>query len=199
MTVLRRPLLRAVLLLALLSLGWGVGLIGFASALPRGVEDATTQTGAIVVLTGGSERLAAGLDLLEKGMAGKLFVSGVYRGVEVRELVQLSRHAPEALECCIALGYSADNTIGNAQETAAWMAQEGFDSLRLVTGNYHMPRALAEFRAVLPKALIIPNPVFPEHVKAEAWWYSPGTFALIASEYTKYLLAQLRIMLEGQS
>ncbi|TAN47017.1 MAG: YdcF family protein [Rhodospirillales bacterium] len=186
-----------LVLLSALAAGWLVGLAGFASALPREVGDSATKTDAIVVLTGGSERLATGLDLLERGMASKLFVSGVYRGVEVRELVKLSRHAPEALECCIALGYSADNTIGNAQETAAWMASEGLTSLRLVTGNYHMPRALAEFRAALPLAVLVPNPVFPEHVKAEAWWYSPGTLALIASEYTKYLLSQLRLLFEG--
>lgn len=184
-------------LAAVLGVAWLAGLIGFAAGVPREINEPPTKTDAIVVLTGGSERLAAGLDLLERGLAGKLFVSGVYRGVEVRELVKLSRHAPEALECCIALGYSADNTIGNAQETAAWMMAEGFASLRLVTGNYHMPRALAEFRAVLPQAVIIPHPVFPEHVKAGAWWYKPGTFVLIASEYTKYLLARTRIFLEG--
>ncbi len=195
----RQRFVLPLVLLSALSAGWLVGLAGFARDLPRDVEDATTKTDAIVVLTGGSERLAAGLDLLERGMARKLFVSGVYRGVEVRELVKLSRHAPESLECCIALGYSADNTVGNAQETAAWMASEGMESLRLVTGNYHMPRALAEFRAALPQAVLIPNPVFPEHVKAEAWWYSPGTLALIVSEYTKYLVAQFRLLLEGLS
>lgn len=183
--------------LAALGLVWLAGLIAFARAVPQSVENGAAKTDAIVVLTGGSERLATGLDLLEKGMGKKLFVSGVYRGVEVRELVKLSRHAPEALECCIVLGYLADNTIGNAQESAAWMTTEGFASVRLVTGNYHMPRALAEFRAALPQADIIPHPVFPEHVKASAWWYNPGTLALMASEYSKYLIAKLRLLLEG--
>ncbi|CAA6604633.1 conserved exported hypothetical protein [Rhodospirillaceae bacterium LM-1] len=182
---------------AALALIWLAGLVGFAQSVPLGIDDQDSKTDAIVVLTGGSERLAAGLDLLERQLGRKLFVSGVYRGVDVRELVKLSRHAPDALECCIVLGYSADNTIGNAQETAAWMRSEQFDSLRLVTGNYHMPRALAELKAALPQARIVPNPVFPEHVKAGAWWRNPGTFVLIASEYTKYLVARLRILLEG--
>lgn len=180
-----------------LGLVWLAGLVAFAQAVPQSVENQETTTDAIVVLTGGSERLATGLDLLEKGMGKKLFVSGVYRGVEVRALVKLSRHAPESLECCIVLGYLADNTIGNAQESAAWMAAEGFASVRLVTGNYHMPRALAEFQAALPPATsIVAHPVFPEHVKASAWWYNPGTLALMASEYSKYLLAKLRLFLE---
>lgn len=192
-----RNLRNAVLLALALGGAWLAGLAAFAAHVPRDVEDKESKADAIVVLTGGSERLAAGFDLLERKLGGKLFISGVYRGVEARELVHLSRHAPEALECCVVLGYMADNTIGNAQETAAWMEAEGFASLRLVTGNYHMPRALAELKAALPKATIIPNPVFPEHVKAEGWWHNPGTFLLIASEYSKYLMAKLRIFLEG--
>lgn len=189
---------RALLLVgAALGAAWLTGLVYFASLVPLEVADKESKTEAIVVLTGGSERLAEGLDLLERKLASKLFVSGVYRGVEVRELVKLSRHQPEALECCIVLGYTADNTIGNAQETAAWMRAMGFTSLRLVTGNYHMPRALAELRTALPEATIVANPVFPEHVKVGAWWYNPGTFALIATEYSKYLMANLRILLEG--
>lgn len=189
----KKPLLAALFLCG----AWLLGLVYFASLVPLDIADKESQADAIVVLTGGSERLAAGLDLLERKLGGKLFVSGVYRGVEVRELVKLSRHQPEALECCIVLGYTADNTIGNAQETAAWMRAEGFKSLRLVTGNYHMPRALAELKAALPEARIIANPVFPEHVKTGGWWYNPGTFLLIASEYSKYLMANLRILLEG--
>jgi uncharacterized SAM-binding protein YcdF (DUF218 family) len=197
MTQMQRQFLALLLILGVLGLAWLAGLVGFAAMVPLGVADVETKTDAIVVLTGGSERLPAGLDLLEKGLGKKLFVSGVYRGVDVRELMRLSRHAPEALECCIVLGYAADNTIGNAQETAAWMTAESYTSLRLVTGNYHMPRALAELKAALPQAHIIAHPVFPEHVKAEAWWYKPGTFILIASEYSKYLMARLRIFLEG--
>jgi uncharacterized SAM-binding protein YcdF (DUF218 family) len=197
MTPAKRRLLALFLVPALPGLIWLLGLAGFASLIPSDIDDKDSPTEAIVVLTGGSERLSTGLDLLESGLAKKLFVSGVYRGVDVHALVKLSKHAPQALECCVALGYAADNTIGNAQETAAWMRTEGFKSMRLVTGNYHMPRALAELKAALPQAHIIAHPVFPEHVKAEAWWYKPGTFILIASEYSKYLMARLRIFLEG--
>jgi uncharacterized SAM-binding protein YcdF (DUF218 family) len=197
MTPAKRRLLALFLVPALPGLIWLLGLAGFASLIPSDIDDKDSPTEAIVVLTGGSERLSTGLDLLESGLAKKLFVSGVYRGVDVHALVKLSKHAPQALECCVALGYAADNTIGNAQETAAWMRTEGFKSMRLVTGNYHMPRALLEMTSALPEATVIPHPVFPEHVKTEAWWYKPRTFALIASEYTKYLVAKLRIFLEG--
>ena len=42
------------------------------------------------------------------------------------------------------LGREADNTHGNARETAGWMRGEGYRSLRLVTSWYHMRRSLLE-------------------------------------------------------
>ena len=168
---------------------WIFGLFQFADGIPGSVVDEATRTDAIVVLTGGSRRLGKGLDLLSQGLAENLFVSGVYRGVEVDEILRVFRQAPEALECCVALGHSATDTRSNAHETARWMVLEGFSSLRLVTASYHMPRSLVEFRRVMPDVQLIAHPVFPAHVRLDAWWRWPGTASLLASEYTKYLVA----------
>ena len=170
---------------------WGVGLFRFADSIPHQVDDTTTHTDAIVVLTGGSGRVAEGLDLLAADKGKKLFVSGVYRGIDVKSLLQTVRDAPGGIEDRIGIG-TAEDTIGNAAETAEWMREEGFTSLRLVTGAYHMPRSLLEFRVALPDVEIVPHPVFPEHVKQDRWWAWPGTAALLASEYNKYLLAVVR-------
>lgn len=171
------------------------GLLWFAATLPSAVPHATQRSDAIVVLTGGSGRLSQGLDLLAQGAAPKLFVSGVYRGVEVDELLTLSRRDPQNLQCCIALGYEADDTRGNAAETAAWMRAEGFSSLRLVTAVYHMPRSLLEFRRAMPEVAILPNPVFPPGFQQRAWWRSASAITLLANEFAKYLLAQARGLL----
>jgi len=176
---------------AFLAFCWLAGFVWFASGIPTQVDDETTETDAIVVLTGGSERLETGLALLAAGQGRKLFVSGVYRGVDVAALLRLGKQAPRRLECCIALGHMADSTIGNADETAAWMKAEGFSSLRLVTANYHMRRSLMEFRRAMPGVTLIAHPVFPDHFKQADWWRWRGTTYLIASEYTKYLLAVL--------
>lgn len=178
--------------LLLAGLAYSGGLLWYATDIPTQVTDTTTVTDAIVVLTGGSERLDTGLGLLRQKMGRKLFVSGVYRGVDVAELLRLSRQKPEEVECCIVLGHAADNTLGNAAETALWMRSEGFHSLRLVTSNYHMRRSLAELRYAMPNMTIIPHPVFPDKVKQGEWWRWPGTAHLIASEYTKFLAARLR-------
>jgi uncharacterized SAM-binding protein YcdF (DUF218 family) len=177
---------------ALAGLVWGAGLFAFAAAIPSVVEDTTTRTEAIVVLTGGSRRLATGLELLSRGMGRKLFVSGVYRGLDVAKLLELSKATPDEFECCVSIGHSAEDTAGNAKETAAWLNGMGLRSLRLVTSGYHMPRALLEFRHVLGDAELIPHAVFSDHVKRERWWAWPGTSSLIVSEYNKYLLAWTR-------
>ena len=68
-------------------------MTGFVWALP-----------SIVVLTGGSGRLDEGLDLLSRNFAKRLFVSGVYHGVDVERLVQISKREPEGLEPRIGIG-----------------------------------------------------------------------------------------------
>ena len=171
------------------TLAWCAGFVWFTQRIPRAVEDPAAVTDAIVVLTGGAGRLGTGLDLLAEGRAAKLFVSGVYRGVDVAEILRISRQAPDELECCVELGHSAVDTEGNARETARWMSAEGFASLRLVTAGYHMPRSELEFRRVMPEIRLIAHPVFPGHVRVDEWWRSPGTAALLAGEYTKYLVA----------
>lgn len=176
---------------------WLVGLTQFAAAIPREAALAAEITDAIVVLTGGSLRLERGLELLDRRFAKKLFVSGVHRDVDVQQLLRLSRQSPQALDCCIALGYSADHTAGNATETAEWIGKQGYGSLYLVTASYHMPRSLAEFRGLMPDVRILPQPVFPNHVKLERWWRWPGTASLIVQEYNKYLFAMLRLWLQG--
>lgn len=167
------------------------GLVWFAESMVDAVDDGATPTDAIVVLTGGSQRVQTGLQLLAAGKAKKLFVSGVYHGTDVTALLHEQRQSPDAVQCCLVLGHTADNTYGNAVETTAWMRQEGFRSLRLVTANYHMRRALLEFTRAMPEARVIPHPVFPETVR-ERWWAWPGTLDLIIGEYDKYLWALVR-------
>jgi len=178
-----------VILLLFIGSFWVGGLVWFAGQLPRDLENATSRTDAIVVLTGGSGRLQQGLDLLASDLAEKLFVSGVYHGVDVQELLKISRATPEEIECCIALGYEADNTRGNALETARWLDGEGYGSMRLVTASYHMPRSLLEFRRIMPDVGIIAHPVFSENYHQDDWWRWPGSARLLVSVYNKYLIA----------
>jgi uncharacterized SAM-binding protein YcdF (DUF218 family) len=185
----RRWLWLAIGAATLSAVAWFSGLLWFTGVVLHSEPAEEKATDAIVVLTGGSGRLDAGLTLLANGKAEKLFVSGVYRGVDVAALLRLSRRAPQELECCIALGYSADDTRGNAVETATWMTEEGYRSLRLVTANYHMPRSLLEFQRSMPSVDVVPHPVKPSNVLIERWWRSAQAARLVLTEYSKYLVA----------
>tara|TARA_B100000686_G_C16775922_1_gene968456 strand:+ start:2014 stop:2514 length:501 start_codon:yes stop_codon:yes gene_type:complete len=160
--------------------------------IPQQASSSEEKTEAIIVLTGGIGRVSEGLTLLENGFGKKLFISGVYQGVDVKALLRLARRAPANLKCCIALGYAADNTRGNAIESANWIKSEKFLSVRIVTANYHMPRSLLEFRHVFPNNVhIIPHPVQPSGFSLKKWWKKSREIHLIISEYHKYILARL--------
>lgn len=161
------------------------GLAWFAT--PPAPERRAAPTDAIVVLTGGSLRLPSGVDLMREGKGRAMFVSGVNRRVDLDELLRISGDAPNWLSCCVAIGYQAKNTAGNAQETARWMRERGFHSLRLVTAWYHMPRSILEFERAMPEIKIVPHPVFPEPAPHERWWAGRGTAVLLVGEYAKYL------------
>ena len=179
-----------IVLFAIVGL-WTIGLLKFDGAIPKGIEDKDEKTQAIIVLTGGSGRLDAGLDLLAKDPDSRLFVSGVYEGNEVRHLLKLSKQRPPTLGVRIDIGNAID-THENATETAVWVIKNGIQSLRLVTAAYHMPRSLLEFEDKLPDVKIIAHPVFPGHVKQDRWWAYPGTAMLVIGEYNKFLLAWIR-------
>jgi uncharacterized SAM-binding protein YcdF (DUF218 family) len=170
---------------------WGAGLFRYADAIPVNVTVPDQKTDAIVVLTGGSGRLDEGLRLLDQGLGEKLFISGVYQGVDMQSLLEAYRQNPKDLNCCVDIGHAVD-TIGNAAETAEWVQEKGYSSLRLVTSAYHMPRSVLEFKEVMPKVELVLNPVFPAHVKQQRWWAWPGTTGLIVGEYNKFLMAWMR-------
>jgi uncharacterized SAM-binding protein YcdF (DUF218 family) len=168
-------------------LAWTAGLLWFASTIPTTVEDRATHTDAIVVLTGGSERIETGLSLLDEGMAERLFVSGVGEQVKTGDFLPQTRNLRPELRDNITVGKTAGNTPGNALETAQWARTMNIHSIRLVTAAYHMRRSLLEFHAAMPGIAIVPHAVFPANVKSD-WWRWPGTASLIAREYTKYIV-----------
>lgn len=191
----RRWLRRLAALLGVAAMAWAGGFLVYVTVVPDEVPDPVRKTDAIVVLTGGSGRVDQGLRLLNDKRADRMFVSGVYRGVGVEDLLAAQADSTQSAPCCVSLGYDAVSTRGNAEETAAWMADKDIGSLRLVTAAYHMPRSLLEFRRVMPDVTIVPHPVFPEHVKHDAWWRWPGSAALLAREYNKLLVTLLRGLL----
>jgi uncharacterized SAM-binding protein YcdF (DUF218 family) len=190
--------IRRIISLAAIALVIWLGGLGWFVASSLAIRrDPPISTDAIVVLTGGKQRLETGVALLAAGKAKKLFISGVNPQVDRDALLRALGPAARQETCCIVLGHRAENTFENAYETAGWMRAEGYASLRLVTSWYHMRRSLLEFARVMPQATIVAHPVFASHVDPESWWGRHGAVALVLAEYDKYLLASLRPALDA--
>lgn len=189
-----------IVLAGIAVLVWLAGLMTFVTRVEALAEPAIGPdlaiTDAVVVLTGGSDRVSTGLALLKAGKGKKLFISGVHVGLTLDNVLGSQPVAKDLRACCIMLGHAAESTLGNADETRIWLEMEDAHSLRLVTANYHMPRSLLIFRAAMPDMAIIPHPVAPESVKFDAWWTHPGTASLLVTEYNKYLWAVMRLWVE---
>lgn len=180
------------LMLAAFAVLWAWGLARFLQEIPSKPEDLERVADAIVVLTGGKDRIDASVQLLLRQRGEKLFITGVDN--RIKDLRALDVKWPQGFDpsCCVELGYRAADTYGNAAEAAHWMQTHRYRSLWLVTAAYHMPRSLLEFREAMGEEIeILPYPVFPDHVRLAEWWLWPGTAFLVLSEYHKYWFARL--------
>lgn len=193
-------------LLAMLII-WAIGFAFFHHSISQNWEEIkinnpelSEKTDAIVVLTGGSERIRTALHLIQSNYSDKLFISGVNQQVKLPELLSLygvSRDDFFKLIKKIDIGFEAKNTIENATEIKNWVkAHREIKSLRLVTSNYHIKRAMLEVKNRLPNLKIIPHPVIPINVRIDKWWKFSSSRNLLLSEYNKLLAAYFRIYLE---
>ncbi len=169
----------------LLFLLWLGGFIWFiASSIMMSPQDLEKTTDAIVVPTGGDKRILTGLALFSSGLATHLFITGVHPNVSTRKIEALWEGEAALPPCCLTLGHEALTTAQNAQETREWLIKEGYRSLRLVTSNYHIQRALIEFKHAMPGVEIIAHPIKQPGLNASKRYF----WTLFLSEYHKTLL-----------
>jgi uncharacterized SAM-binding protein YcdF (DUF218 family) len=178
--------------LTVLLLGFLGGFGVFLARLDRLERPPSNQTDGIVALTGGSQRIGDAIDLLSKGFARRLLITGVNARTSREEIARLNPRTRDLVECCVDLDYRARNTVGNAVETRHWAMRNGIRSLIVVTSNYHMPRTLAELDHKLPGIPKVPYPVVTDQLDAGAWWHSLASARLLMAEYVKYLAVLAR-------
>ncbi len=177
--------MRTLIALVVVFLLWAAGLLVIDST-PAVEPDAPAD--AIVVLTGASDlRLKEGMRLLERRKGARLFISGVNREVKRSELRNVTEGSKRLYDCCVDLGFEAENTVGNAREIADWAHGHEFYTLIVVTSDYHMPRSLLELKADMPDAHFVPYPVATPDLDARGWWKSPKGSRIVVLEYCKYL------------
>jgi uncharacterized SAM-binding protein YcdF (DUF218 family) len=170
---------RAISLLALI---YALGFIFFAFTLGKPAPSATTD--AAVVLTGGSGRIEHAVEVLREGKAKRLLVAGADPSVTKSDIARrLGKGSGKLIDCCVDLGSESVDTRSNAEEAHRWLDQHSFQSLRLITSDWHMRRASYEFEKELGhKYRLITDGVSTE-----------PSFLTLFSEYNKYLLRRVAV------
>lgn len=185
-------------LIGIVALIWLVGLFAFAERV-RSLSPAPEpeRADAIVALTGPSaERVNAAIRLLEQDKGERVLISGVNPEVRREELRALTPGSNRLFNCCVDLGFEAETTTGNAAEIAAWTRSKGYDSLIVVTSDYHMPRSLMEIRSAAPGVELTPYAVETPSLDNSRWWRAAVTARRMTLEYMKYLAVMVRVTLD---
>lgn len=164
------------------------GFVVYLTLLPSPVPASSVQAEAIVVVTGGSGRVAAGLALLQTDRAPKLFISGVGKGVRLSDVLReagLASDVGAIDESRISLGHEATNTLENGAEISEWVKEHGVSRIILVSSSYHLPRAQLEAMMASPGLKITAFAVDSEVLRS--WWQKQWTVELMLGEYLKTL------------
>jgi uncharacterized SAM-binding protein YcdF (DUF218 family) len=156
-------------LLSFLILLYALGFILFAVALDRPATP-DVRTDAIVVLTGGSGRIEHAMDVLSDGSAKRLLISGADPSVTKKDMIERLGGKARLVRCCVDLGSESVDTRTNAEEAGRWLEKHKYKSLRLVLGGHYK--------------LVI------DAVRTEP------SFAILFSEYNKYLLRRLAVWVD---
>ena len=85
--------------------------------------------------------------------------------------------------CCADLGHEAVDTRSNGAETAKWVGDHGYKSVRLVTSDWHMARARMELKASLGGDVTVVD----DGVQGDA------ALGMLIVEYNKLLLRRVAL------
>ncbi len=166
-------------------LAWAFGFAWFFATLPAPAGD--IKTDAVIVPTGAAGRIQRGLEVLDKGWAERMLVSGVDLEVRPDEFAAEFDVSGRRMNCCVELGFAAVDTRGNAEEIAKWVEKRGISSIRLVTSDWHMRRVAGELSRTLPSMVT----VVPDAVRTEP------NFGVLLLEYHKLVVSRLTALIQS--
>lgn len=191
-----RPVRLLVVLFATLFLVTVGGFLQFVLEIPEPAEQTATtpalDVDAIVVLTGGRDRILTAMQLLESGAGTRLLISGVNTDITREDLAAQFGGPNTRFDCCVDLGFRARTTMGNADETERWVGEKNYGSLAVVTSDYHMPRSLLLLRSEMPDVTLIPVVVASDSSDTGQLFGNVRVARLLVSEYAKYVITLLR-------
>ena len=144
---------------------------------------------AILVLTGGENRIAEGFRAWKEGKGRELFILGAGRNARLANILPARTEiSPDDLPRIHVEGWSA-NTLENAFSAKTAVTSQSFRSVILVTSDYHVARAHLALRGVLPPTVSIAVlPVRSDWGKKGAWHRLPRLFLVEGWKYWGYRL-----------
>lgn len=194
-----RPLRRFVRAFLVFLLVFCGGMIGgflyFAETIAAMETPRNPRADAIVVLTGGFQRIDQAIGLLKQGAGKRLLISGANPSTSGTQIRKFTQSSSSLFDCCVDIGYDAMDTIGNANETAQWISDHGYRTVLVVTNNYHMPRSLLELRRSDAETEFVSYPVINSDLRNGSWLGEPHVMKAMLSEYVKYSAALVRDMI----
>ncbi len=144
---------------------------------------------AVLVFTGGENRIAEGYRAWKEGKGKELFILGA--GQEARLATVLPGDAkvpPPDLPRIHLEGWSA-NTLENAISAKSAVVPRAYRKVILVTSDYHVPRAHLTLREVLPPTVSISViPVMSDWRRKGAWHRLPRIYFVEGWKYWGYRL-----------
>jgi uncharacterized SAM-binding protein YcdF (DUF218 family) len=182
---------KLIYLIVFMPVCWAVGLFIFINYIPEHESGENIRpTDAVIILTGGSMRLEEGIDIFNRVGAKKLLISGVAPGVSKAQIFAILTKANRSLNIDpndIILGNLAYSTSTNASEAKIFMRLNNFNSMILVTSNYHIIRSMKIFQYHMPEIKILPYAVCSEKFRKIGNFISYPSLLLAMQEYNKLL------------
>jgi uncharacterized SAM-binding protein YcdF (DUF218 family) len=160
---------RVLLILAVLVAAWLVACL-VLFVWPPAESSAPAHADAVVVLSGNKQRLPTALELVRRGVAPVLALSSVERTKhwpEAERLCKVGRYANARVVCFSAVPYS---TRGEARTVAKLAADQGWNSIVVVTSTFHVTRAHMLFRRCYHGGLAMVG-------SPSTWWRLPLEWA----------------------
>lgn len=165
----RRKGRRRAALAVLLALFGGAALPHLLAA--RLPAPAGPPADAILVLTGGENRIAEGYRAWREGKAAHLFILGTARVATLERILPGSSELSPADRERLHLEGWSENTMENAFSARSAAVERGFARVILVTSRYHLARAHLALRSSLPAGISISViPVRSEWKGRSGWW-----------------------------
>jgi uncharacterized SAM-binding protein YcdF (DUF218 family) len=167
-------------------------LLAASAAIPhliaRGVaEPSGDAADAVLVLTGGENRIAEGYRVWKEGMGKELFILGAGREAKLSNILPGgSKVSPDSLPRIHVEGWS-ENTLENAFSAKSAVVSRSYRKVILITSDYHVPRAYLAFQTILPATVTISViPVKSDWRRRGAWHRLPRLFLMEGWKYWGY-------------